>query len=538
MKIIPYFLIIFLLLACSESQVEVEKNFLKDKKLSATAKMKQIITDSYLSSLGISEKVSATIIKFYTDRGFKPVFATDSTISKKGLKLQEELNQSLYYGIPYQRIKPIEKNLHPLEKEALMLANFAVIVNDLNAGFFDFTTKKVKEISAISHQEMRLKIKELDTISVTKLLLKQGPADTNYRFLATHLYNYCKKYSVDTSSFTLKTEKEDSIDVLGRVKKVLISKKYLSEEADSALIIETLKAFQLENGIGADAKLGFNTVKALNESTYDKVLRASLALDKLRSQAKKPSKHVRINLPEFRLYFFSDDTLRSEHRIIIGKVTNQTPELVSNINRITCFPYWRVPYSIASKEILPDLKRNKNYLAKHHYKLYAKEKEVDPTTINWSKYSSFPFQVVQQPGKWNSLGLVKFEFNNSHSVYVHDTPSRGLFNNSFRSYSHGCMRCQYPQELAKTILKYDSIGRKEPITSEVFDSIMKLERNYPIPLKNSVPIFIEYQSVLAYRDRMVFYIDLYNREKELVGKLKGKSEKRKVKSKNEFVETN
>ena len=530
MKIIPYFLIIFLLLACSESQVEVEKNFLKDKKLSATAKMKQIITDSYLSSLGISEKVSATIIKFYTDRGFKPVFATDSTISKKGLKLQEEINQSLYYGIPNQRIKPTRENLHPLEKEALMLANFAVIVNDLNAGFFDFTTKKVKEISAISHQEMRLKIKELDTISVTKLLLKQGPADTNYRFLAKHLYNYCKKHTVDTTSFTLKTEKEDSIDVLGRIKKVLISKKYLSEEADSTLIIETLKAFQLENGIGADAKLGFNTVKALNESTYDKVLRASLALDKLRSQAKKPSKHVRINLPEFRLYFFSDDTLRSEHRIIIGKVTNQTPELVSNINRITCFPYWRVPYSIASKEILPDLKRNKNYLAKHHYKLYAKEKEVDPTTINWSKYSSFPFQVVQQPGKWNSLGLVKFEFNNSHSVYVHDSPSRGLFNNSFRSYSHGCMRCQYPQELAKTILKYDSIGRKKPITSEVFDSIMKLERNYPIPLKNSVPIFIEYQSVVAYRDRMVFYLDLYNLEKELVGKLKGNSEKRKVKS--------
>jgi murein L,D-transpeptidase YcbB/YkuD len=82
------------------------------------------------------------------------------------------------------------------------------------------------------------------------------------------------------------------------------------------------------------------------------------------------------------------------------------------------------------------------------------------------------------------------------------------------------MRCQYPQELAKTILKYDSIGRKEPITGEVFDSIMKLERNYPIPLKSSVPIFIEYQSVVAYRDRMVFYIDLYNREKELVAILK------------------
>lgn len=523
MKIIPLFLMFFLLFACADKQAEVEKNFLKDKKLSAASKLKQIATVSYLSSLGISEKVSTTLIKFYSERGFKPVFSNDSTISKKGMKLQAELNQSLYYGIPNQRIKSIKENLHPLEKEALMLANFAVIVNDLNLGFFDFSAKKVKAISTISHQELRLKIKELDTIPASKLLLKQGPIDTNYHFLAKHLYNYCKKYTIDTTSFSLKTEKEDSINVLERVKKVLVSKKYLSEEADSAMTIETLKAFQLENGIGADAKLGFNTVKTLNESTYDKVLRASLALDKLRSQAKKPSKHVRINLPEFKLYFFSDDTLRSEHRIIIGKVTNQTPELVSNINRITCYPFWRVPYSIASKEILPDLKRNKNYLAKNHYKLYSKEKEVDPTTINWSKYSSFPFQVVQQPGKWNSLGLVKFEFSNSHSVYVHDTPTRGLFNNSFRSYSHGCMRCEYPQELAKTILKYDSIGRKQPITSEIFDSIMKLERNYPIPLKNSVPIFIEYQSVVAYRDRMVFYIDLYNREKDLVAILKRES---------------
>jgi murein L,D-transpeptidase YcbB/YkuD len=530
MKIIHFFLLIFLLSACSENQVEVEKNFLHDKKLRVTEKMKQIVTSTYLTSLGVSKEVSENLIKFYTKRGYKPLFSTDSTLSEKGLKIQKELKSPLNYGIPNQRVKSINEKLHPLEKEILILANLSVLIYDLNNGFFDFTAKKVKEISPVSHQEMRLKIKELDTISVTKLLLKQGPADTNYRFLATHLYNYCKMYTVDTTSFTLKTEKEDSIDVLGRIKKVLVSKKYLSEEADSALIIETLKAFQLENGIGADAKLGFNTVKALNESTYDKVLRASLALDKLRSQAKKPSKHVRINLPEFRLYFFSDDTLRSEHRIIIGKVTNQTPELVSNINRITCFPYWTVPYSISSKEILPDLKRNKNYLGKHHYKLYSKDKEVDPTTISWSKYSSFPFKVVQQPGKWNSLGLVKFEFNNSHSVYVHDTPSRGLFNNSFRSYSHGCMRCQYPQELAKTILKYDSIGRKEPITGEVFDSIMKLERNYPISLKSSVPIFIEYQSVVAYRDRMVFYIDLYNRDKELVEKLKGNSEKRKVKS--------
>jgi len=523
MKIILFFFAFFLLFSCSENHVSSEKNFLKDKKIRSTEKIKRIVSDEYLASLGINKQVGELVTSFYSDRGFVPLYSNELTLKMRGQKIQESINESLYFGIPNQRTFSINEDLHPFEKEVLLIANLSVLMQDLNTGFFDFTSKKMKEKTPFALPKLKYQLNQLDTISISKLLLKQGSVDTNYRFLAKHLYNYCKKHTIDTTTFNLKTEKEDSVDILGKIKKVLVSKKYLKDDADTLQLIETLKAFQLENGIGADAKLGFNTVKALNESTQDKVLRAALALDKLRSQEKKPAKHVRINLPEFRLYFLSDDTLRSEHRIIIGKVNHQTPELVSNINRITCFPYWRVPYSIASKEILPDLKRNKNYLAKHHYKLYAKEKEVDPTMINWQKYSSFPFQVVQQPGTWNSLGLVKFEFNNSHSVYVHDTPTRGLFNNSFRSYSHGCIRCQFPQDLAKTILKYDSIGRKTPISSEIFDSIMRLERNYPIPLKTSVPIYIEYQSVVAYRNNLVFYMDLYNREGELVEILKKKA---------------
>ena len=111
MKIIHLFLIIFLLFSCSENKVEVEKNFLKDKKISVSEKIKRIVTDSHLSALGISEKVSKNLIQYYKERGFKPVFATDSTISKKGLKLQEELNQSIYYGVPNQRVKTIKENL-------------------------------------------------------------------------------------------------------------------------------------------------------------------------------------------------------------------------------------------------------------------------------------------------------------------------------------------------------------------------------------------------------------------------------------------
>jgi len=521
MKYIPFFLAFFLLFACGENEESNQKSFLNDNKIKASEKIKRIIIDDNLKNLGLNKNEIEFINSFYATRNFNPLFTTDSSLTRKGQKIQEEIENSIYYGVPNQRLNPINSELHPYEKEVLMLVNLSVLVNDLNYGFFDFNSKKIKNKTTFPSSEFTKQINQLDSISISKLLLKQGPNDTNYRFLVKHLYDFCKIHKPDTTHFNLKTAKEDTVNVLGKIKSVLVAKNYIQVNSDSSQVIEALKKYQLENGIAPDASLGYNTVKALNESNYDKILRASIALDRIRSQDKKPSKYVRINLPEFKLYFFTDDSLRSEHRIIIGKVSNQTPELISSINRITCFPYWRVPYSIASKEILPDLKRDKNYLAKHHYKLYSKEIEVDPTTINWQKYnSSFPFQVVQQPGKWNSLGLVKFEFNNSHSVYVHDTPNRNLFKNAFRSYSHGCMRCEFPQELAKTMLKYDSIGRSKPLTAEKFDSIMRLEKNYTIPLKTSVPIFIEYQSVVAYRDRIVFYIDLYGRDKELMAILK------------------
>ncbi len=516
MKIITLFFAIFLLFACSDQGATIEKNFLDDKSISVSKKIKQITETDYLKQLGCSELEITWIQKYYQSRAFKPLFSNDSTMNERGIKLTEQLEQSLYYGVPQKRILKIKKELHSLEKEVLLSANFAVLLEDLNRGSFSFETKKFKERTPVELSYFKKQVQQLDTISFSKLLLKQGPKDTNYRFLAKHTFDFCQKRTLDTTVFKLKTAKDDSIDVLGRVKEVLVSKHYLTETADSSQIVEQLKVFQLENGLADDGKLGKNTVKALNESNYNKVIRATIAMERLRSKTDSIHRYVRINLPEFKLYFFCDDTLRSEHRIIIGKETNQTPELVSKINRITCFPFWRVPASIASKEILPDLKRNSNYLVSHHYKLYSRDKEVNSTAINWKKYSSFPFTVVQQPGIWNSLGLVKFEFNNSHSVYVHDTPTRGLFRNAFRSYSHGCMRCEHPQELAKVMLKYDSIGRKEAFTSEKFDSLMNLKTNYSIGLKIPIPILIQYQTVVAYRDRMVFYFDLYNREEELV----------------------
>jgi murein L,D-transpeptidase YcbB/YkuD len=303
----------------------------------------------------------------------------------------------------------------------------------------------------------------------------------------------------------------------------LLSKGWIDEKMDSLEVSKKLKLFQLENGLTNDGKLGENTIYALNESTYEKLLRASLSLDRFRSATKNPKKFVRVNIPEFKLYFYADDTLRNIHRIIVGKQTNPTPQLESKIHRIICHPYWKVPQSIANKEILPAQKANKNYLTKNHYKIYkAQNQEVDPYSVNWGGRSSMPYTVIQQPGSHNSLGIIKFEFNNSFSVYVHDTPKKSLFNTIFRSYSHGCMRCEKPVELAKAMLTYDSIPRKRnPYKADTLDTLLSQINHLSIRLLEPIPIYVVYETVAAERNSLIFHLDLYRREEELVKLLKG-----------------
>ena len=106
-------------------------------------------------------------------------------------------------------------------------------------------------------------------------------------------------------------------------------------------------------------------------------------------------------------------------------------------------------------------------------------------------------------------------------MYVHDTPSKGLFGTDVRSYSHGCMRCQNPVDLGKMMLDYDSLGKKRnDLTRDSLDSLLLVKENYVIRLKDQVPIFIEYSTVTADADRIIFWLDIYKRDEEYLKFLK------------------
>ena len=124
------------------------------------------------------------------------------------------------------------------------------------------------------------------------------------------------------------------------------------------------------------------------------------------------------------------------------------------MKRMVTNPFWHVPYSISSTEILYGARKDSNYLNKRGYKIFSDGIQIDPKSVDWTtvRQGNFPYKVRQNSGGGNSLGRVKFLFPNVHSVFIHDTPSKRLFANDVRAYSHGCVRLHEPFELAKALL--------------------------------------------------------------------------------------
>lgn len=177
-----------------------------------------------------------------------------------------------------------------------------------------------------------------------------------------------------------------------------------------------------------------------------------------------------VNIPEFKVRVIESDKTALGMRVVVGKRKHKTPVFSAKLKYITLNPQWSVPDSIARNEIIPKLMNNKSYhkgrnmvIIKDTYDLRGKK--VDPSEVDWSKYKGgkgyVPYKFVQVPSRRNGLGRVKFIFPNSHSVYMHDTQSKGLFNRKVRTFSHGCVRLQKPVAMLDHLTtKYTGTGEK------------------------------------------------------------------------------
>lgn len=517
MKLLPYLLVPLLFAAACSPSTETEEIIpFEISNLSKSEKLKKALELDYVLSMGLSEEDHQYLRSFYAGQQFKPLWMNDSMLTVMGTKMADLLQTPEKLGIPSGRNQRT-KGQNFVQAELLNTLYLSRIVYDLKVGTIDLEKKVKRPVLSVPVKELNQFTHFDEQTDLREQFLAFGPNDSTYRVLGKGLIAMYDNYPMDSTKFHVETIKKDTLKAISETTKALISKGYLTIENDSLALMEAIKVFQMHNGLKPDGVIGKYTAMALNESTVHKRDRVILGMEKLRAHAPYPEKRICINIPEYMLRFYIGDSLKSEHHIVAGKYENQTPELTSKLNKIVAYPYWNVPYSISSKEILPAVKQNSGYLQKHNYKIYKKGELVDPATVNWSKIreNNFPYKVVQDPGKSNSLGIIKFDFPNAHSVYFHDTPSKSLFSADVRAYSHGCMRTQNPVDLARKIIERDQLPMKEnELIVDSLDSIMAREKNYTIRLLDPIPIFVEYQTVTRKANDMVIHIDIYGRDEE------------------------
>jgi murein L,D-transpeptidase YcbB/YkuD len=288
----------------------------------------------------------------------------------------------------------------------------------------------------------------------------------------------------------------------------------------SGALVEGVKHFQARHGLATDGKLDAATLRELNTPLSARVQEIDDALERWRwlpTEFQQPP--VLVNIPEFRLRAYSEDhQLALSMNVIVDKAApTKTPVFTDDIRFIVFRPYWNVPPGILRRSVIPGIQKNSGYIARERFEITdSSGRPVSPNDDVVSGLRSGTYSIRQKPGPSNALGLIKFMFPNSHSVYLHSTPSNELFSKSRRDFSSGCIRVEKPAELAAFLLRNQPDGN-EPWTAASAQAAMDSGKdNRQVNLKVKVPVLILYETAVAEEDGTVhFFDDIYGHDKRL-----------------------
>ncbi|HET9220716.1 MAG TPA: L,D-transpeptidase family protein [Terriglobia bacterium] len=265
------------------------------------------------------------------------------------------------------------------------------------------------------------------------------------------------------------------------------------ESPSAKAVIEALRSFQERHGIEPDGRLGKQTIAAMNVPVPQRIEQIEINMDRMRwiGDSLEP-RHLRVNIPGFQLSVHDAGRVPLQMRAIVGSKEDPTPVLKSAIAYLVFSPYWNIPLSIATEELLPKIRKNPQYLRRENIEVVRgsgeKAQVIDPGKIDWEKSSDNPdYYLRQKPGAKNALGLVKFIFPNPYNVYLHDTPSDNLFGRLTRTLSHGCVRVEKPADLAAYLLQ-----DQPEWTPERIEEAMHAEKETKVSLKTQLPVHLLY----------------------------------------------
>jgi murein L,D-transpeptidase YcbB/YkuD len=448
------------------------------------AAVRVVLTDKSTDIRALPE-IRKAVLAHYKATDFKPLWTKDDQITERAIAVLSLLSQADREGLDPLRYKPaVLKNFESvpsqLDGDRLSLAQLdvgltvAAITYAMHqsggayepqrlSAYFDLKPQRVSP-------EVALRVLAYSPFPAA-YLTQLAPTHPAYVAMKAELANIVSptgdvSVEMPDGKRVRIGQKDPRIALLRArlLKDGLISFVDSDVPEDKRLVLDkvlakALKKFQEDNGIGQTSNLDSATVKALNGP--DKSDQREKLLSSMERVRWLPDslgrRHVFVNQASYRTQLIEDGKTIWSSNVIVGKPLTQTAVFSDVMETVVFNPTWGVPQSIILNEYLPKLRSNPGYLDKIGFKVYGKDgKVVSSRKVDWYGYTpASTVQVVQPAGDGNALGDIKFLFPNKHSIYMHDTPNRGLFKEKKRNFSHGCVRVENPRDFASVLLGVD-----------------------------------------------------------------------------------
>lgn len=273
-----------------------------------------------------------------------------------------------------------------------------------------------------------------------------------------------------------------------------------------------VRRFQARHGISSTGTMTGPTVVAMNVPVDLRIRQLEINVARLRSLVGSglPGRYAVANIPAALVEAVEGGVVHSRHAAGVGKIDRQSPLLNSKVVEVNFNPFWTAPASVVKKDLIPKMQKEPNYLTENKIRIFnAAGQEVPSSQINWFSDEATRYRFRQDPGgDLNSMGFVRINIPNQHGVYMHDTPSKGIFGDDFRFVSSGCIRIQNVRDYIEWLLK-DTPGWSR----EQIDATFRSGERIDARLAQAVPIHWIYVTAWATPDGLVqFRDDIYNKD--------------------------
>ncbi|NOT91821.1 L,D-transpeptidase family protein [Ferruginibacter sp.] len=474
--------------------------------------------EKFIAVQEYKDSLANRLRSFYNNRNYQCAWFFKEGIAEYATTFYEMYNDYISYSGDSALYNSRLQQLYDSAVSGNLKPNDSIIAATellFTAQFFRYATRAYQGSNQLDAKELDWFIprKKVNATALLDSLLKNKgknlsayePVNKQYNLLKQQLVKY---YEIEkTGGWPLiKADKKlyqlsDTAASLKAIKKRLYLSGDLSNADTSAVFTKELqqgiKDFQKRYGLKEDGIISTALITEMNRPVQQRVQQLLINMERMRWMPAQPATdYLLVNIPEFRLHVFEKGKHAFAMNVVTGSVIHNTVIFSGTLKHIVFSPYWNVPSSILKKEVLPAIARNKNYLALHN--------------MEWNNGG-----IRQKPGPRNSLGLVKFLFPNSYNIYLHDTPSKNLFNESTRAFSHGCIRIAEPKKLAQFLLRNDAAWDSLKITSA-----MNAGKEQYVNVKEPIPVFLGYFTAWVDGDgKLNFRDDIYGHDKKMKARL-------------------